>query len=266
MKNSLFLNILLLTILSVLFACKKETDPTIPPPYYPPNDTTLHTAKPLQIVLDVPNASVVYNAWGKLIALKSDSSYINSHGDTVHTGGQYATAFFTDSSTTQSLYGGAVTINGTNIYNTLQNNYRGSTSALDAGCAWVVVGSTLVPAMSYVYTGSFPQFTGNIPYAVTKNNGVSLTFNSSTLSNTDSVYVVISSSDANNVASYYTKIFAANAGTVLITGSDFNFLPANSNGNAHILLVPFQVSPQAFGDKKYVFVKQAEIAHTITLQ
>ncbi len=251
----------------VLFSCKKESDPVIPPPYYPPNDTTLHTAQPLQVLIDISNGSQVYNAWGKLIALKSDSSTFVSVGDTVHTGSEYGIAFFVDSNLLNNLDADSVFLNSISIpHPSGYYSYKGVADNLENGVNWVVQGSSYVPAISYNYSGGFPSYSGTLPYAVTKAGGIQFTFNSSTVSNADSVYVVLTAlNDSGNTVSY-SQSFSATAGVVSITGSDFNYFPVTAISKGHLTVMPYKYTTAAFGDKKYVFVKQAEISHSVSIQ
>lgn len=250
----------------VFFACKKQSDPNIPPPFYPPNDTTLHTAGPLQILLDVSNGISVYNAWGKLIAMKSDSATVVSPGDTVHVGGQYGIAFFVDSNLVNTLDAGTLTLNNVNIPHPAQYfSYKGVTDSLALGANWVGSGTSSVPAISYFFSGGFPSYTGAFPYAVSKTNGMQFTFNSSTLNYADSIYVILTTVDSGNIITY-SQVFSATAGAVNITGSAFNYVPASTITQAHLTLIPFKYTTAAFGDKKFVFVKEAELSHTVVIQ
>ncbi len=250
----------------MVVSCQKQSDPTIPPPFYPPNDTTLHTASPLPIVLDVTNGTSLYNTWGRIIALMSDSTTVLSPGDTIYSSGQYGIALFVDSSLTTYLNAGTVWLNSDSLLHPTQYPfYKGGTVQLQYGANWVIQGSASVPAISYNYSGGFPSYTGTIPYAVYKDSGLHFTFNGTTVSNADSVYVVITALDSNNTVSY-RQCFGANQGNVSITGSSYNYLPVSSISQAHLTIIPFKYTPQAFGNKKFVFVKQAEISHSVTIQ
>jgi len=263
MKHSVF--VLFLAVF-VFFSCKKQSDPTIPPPFYPPNDTTSHTAIPMPILLDVPNGSYLYNTWGRLIAMISDSTRVLAAGDTVHTGSQYGIAFFVDSNVMNNLDAGTISLNNINIpHPTGYFSYKGITELLTVGASWIVSGSSVVPGISYTYSGGFPQYTGTLPYAVTKAAGIKLTFNAATVSNADSVCVVLTVVDSNSSVTYYGT-FSATAGAITITGSQFNYLPSADIQHGYLTLMPFKYTTAAFGHKKFVFVKQAEISHSVSLQ
>jgi hypothetical protein len=251
----------------VLFSCKKESDPAIPPPFYPPNDTTLHTTQPLQILLDVSNGSEVYNAWGKLIALKSDSAVFVGVGDTVYSSGEYGIAFFLDSELKYNLDAGSLTLNNISIpHPNAYYSYKGTTDSLEYDANWISSGSAEVPAISFNQSGGFPAYSGTLPWVVSKSIGISFTFNASTVSNADSVYVVLTAiNDTGNIISY-NQSFGATQGDVTITGSDFNYLPSCSITQGHLTIIPYRYTTAAFGDKKFVFVKQAEISHSVSIQ
>jgi len=265
MKNAVLLGLVLVFI---IVSCKKQTDPVIPPPFYPPNDTTKHTAYPIQAILDVPNGTtLVYNAWGKLTAMKTDSVSISFVGDTTHKGGEYALAFFTDSTTSTDLDAGAVSLNNITLNHYAGNYpYNGPTDSVEYMDNWTVSGSSKVPAFSYNYNTSFPTYTGTLPYAITKADGLSFTFNASTVPFSDSIYVIITTTDQNGKVANYSKCFSATAGKVTITGSDFNYLPATPVYRANLTLIPFRYTTAAYGDKKFVFIKQSEISHNVSVQ
>jgi|GEM_PF-4526363 len=263
---NLRLGIVMVMMLLFAFACKKQSDPAIPPPFYPPNDTTAHTATPLPIVLDVTNGTSLYNTWGRLIALMSDSTTVLSPGDTVYSSGQYGIALFVDSSVTTYLDAGIISLNNDTVPHPPQYPfYKGNAIALQYGANWAIQGSADVPSFNFNYSGGFPSYSGPIPYQVSKDSGLHFTFNGTTVANADSVYVVITTVDSNNTVSY-RQCFGANQGNVFITGSLYNFLPVSSISQGHLTIIPFKYTAQAFGHKKFVFVKQSEISHSVSIQ
>jgi hypothetical protein len=176
--------------------------------------------------------------------------------------------FYTSAGGSTKADAGTVSVNSNNLTKGSDNSYTkmaytgGNPSDLGFSTTsnWNVGGSGSVAAFTYDHASSFPNYSGTVPSSVTKANGVTLTLNSTTLSGTDSVYVVIAGGSAN-----VTKAYAYNAGTITISSSDLSALPTVSDNTAVLEICPVRYVTQTIGGKQYVFIKEQAIVKNINI-
>ncbi len=137
---------------------------------------------------------------------------------------------------------------------------------VDSAAHWNVTGASEIPAISYDYAGSFPEYTGKLPFRITKADGLTLTFDSTTVTGADSVNIIITDS----IAHVFSVFVSASAGTVHISSSDLanlsnSYTYNNSSVGAWLKIYPYKYTIQTLGAKQFAFVKEREIWQAITI-
>ena len=125
---------------------------------------------------------------------------------------------------------------------------------------WKVVGGNSVTGFTYNHNSSFPTYSPSLPVSVTKNSGLNLTFNSSTVTNADSVYVVIAAGSKS-----ITKAFSAKAGNITISANDMQDLPVSSDNTAVLEVCPIDYMEGVVNGKNYIFMKELATVRNITI-
>jgi hypothetical protein len=125
---------------------------------------------------------------------------------------------------------------------------------------WKVVGSGSVTGFTYNHNSSFPTYSPSLPASITKNSGLSLTFNSSTITNADSVYVVIAAGSKS-----ITKSFSAKAGNVTISANEMQDLPVSNDNTAVLEVCPIDYMEGVVNGKNYIFMKELAVVRNITI-
>jgi hypothetical protein len=235
-----------------------------------PTPTPTPTAPP-------PPTPTIAGVNGAMIALQLDFNYTVSGISVPFNTEMGIAAFYNTVGDATMVDAGTVKVNNVALTrNTTNSAYlvtagiptqEPSTLNLDGNISWNVAGntSTNMPADNYNIDATvypFPNYTGTIPTEITRANGLSLTFNSTTVTGTDSVYVMIISGSGSIL-----KAFHKNAGPVMISATDLNTLSASSTSSpAYIEIVPFRVmgytNPMG---KVYAYVNEKAIVRSITL-
>ncbi len=202
--------------------------------------------------------------WGTLFASRDTTMY---YGDTAHYSNDYVAAGFYDSTMSQSIYGGIVSLNT----NTLTYDASGShTYAAVAGLGyplssfgllnnikWIVLGSANVPAFNYNYTDPFPVFTGTIPDSVTKAGVLSLVFNTTNTLNADSVTITLMKDPpTTSTIPILVGTYGSKSGTVFIPLSGYNNILPGSGAQYYIEVDIKASKTVTFSGKGFRFVVQ----------
>lgn len=247
-------------VVAITFAsCDKKTTtttPTTPTPTTPTSGPTPQTPAPSDAdgVLAAVNMKFKVEQAGFVIDISSEIG---------------VASFFASTGNNSSFVdGGTVKLNNNEIEKQSNNSYMtmattGQTPSdlgLSNGASWNVSGNGNVPSMTFSHGTTFPEYTGNVPSSITKSSGLSLTFNSSNVSDADSVYVFIASGSVS-----FFKGYAANAGSVTISSSELSNLPTNSDKTAILEILPVKISMQTISGKKYAFVKEEANVRYITI-
>ncbi len=248
----------------LLFAasCDKDTTTTTPTPTPTPTTPTGPTA---------PTPTPVgNNLSGALISVKMTySSQPAGSPMPIELETQIGSAIFYSAPGSSTMVdAGTVSVNSVNLDKATNNSYTklataGMTPAtleFDNSSSWNVGGSGSVAAFTYDHTKAFPSFTGTVPTSVTKASGVSLTFSTSTLTNADSVIVVIASGSTS-----FTKTYHAKAGTITISPSELSSLPAVSDNSGLLEVCPYSYQEVVKNGKNYFAIKEQAIVKNINI-
>lgn len=246
-------------LMAMVVSCKKTTTT---PTNNNNNNNNNNTNSP------TPPSPSVGNVDGALVAINMQYTYLVS-GYNVQLPTDIAAALFY-SSPGSSTYvdAGAVSLNSVSLDKGTTNSYTktattGMTPAslsLDNGTTWSVGGGNGVPAISYTNSSGFPAYSGTLPSSITKANGISFTFNAGSVSNADSVYVLVASG-SNSVLKHYS----ATQGSITITSADLSGLATVSNNTALLEVCPFHVDLKTYGSKQYAFVKEQAVVQAINI-
>jgi hypothetical protein len=111
-----------------------------------------------------------------------------------------------------------------------------------------------VPSMAYNDSKKNPDYIGHIPTITERKNGLTFTFDATTVLNADSVTVIYNYDSITHQG--ISRTFSANAGTVTISRKDIEPL----DPDIHVVqIVPFSYSIQYFGGNPYAFIREKEI-------
>lgn len=134
-----------------------------------------------------------------------------------------------------TIYGGAVSLNGTLLkYNTLDNYYSDSTHTINMQqLKWTATGAGTVAAFSYSYSPVYPKYSGSISLSDTfiKANGISISL--SGISNV-STNVYVSLYQGSNML---TKYLTVPSGTVNFTSADLSGFVTNTPLTIHLFFI-----------------------------
>ncbi|MCW3122489.1 MAG: hypothetical protein JWQ38_1981 [Flavipsychrobacter sp.] len=225
-------------------------------------DTTVTTTPTSSTSTPSPNAG---NVDGALISLKVD---VSTSGYVVTTETALATFFLATGNSSNLGEAGTVSVNSYNLDRQNNNSYLKSASVGQTVTSlnfssndskWVVSGLNTVPAFSYNHNVPFPTFTGSIPDAITRSNGVSVTFTGN-VADADSVIIFIVK---NNTS--ITRTFPASAASGAISASDLAGLPVVTDNSALMEVVPYHVTLNMQGSKKYAFIKERAVVKNINI-
>lgn len=172
-------------------------------------------------------------------------------------------AFYNGSNTGNLIDGGSVKVNNFDLTKNDNNSYVYSSNTnldlgFDNGSNWTVVGAGSVPAISYNHTNKFPKFSGTLPTAITRANGLTIDLTGK-ISGADSVYVFVASGDKS-----FTKHLGSNPGSVTITAAELADLPASTTGIVEV--IPFHFKKQTIGGKQIAFIKEYAAVATIEIK
>ncbi len=222
---------------------------------------------------------------GSMIAIKRNFIYINGT-DTVISGGSvggYA-IFLKNEEGQTGADAGTVSLNnvslatnnpvpGTALYYSIQSGdsvyfiHPYFPFDVDSAAHWNVTGSSEIPAIAYDYSGTFPEYIGKLPFTITKANGLTLTFDSSTVTGADSVNIIITDSMQEHI---YSVFVSATAGTVHISSSGLanlsnKYTYDDNSVGAWLKIYSYKYTVQTLGTKQFAFVKEREIWQAITI-
>ncbi len=215
-----------------------------------------------------PQVPTQSNVDGALAAIKMKFK-IEQAGFTVDVNSDVGVASFYSSTGSSTIVdGGTVKLNTNELEKQSNNSYfkqasTGQTPSdlgLTGGASWDVSGNGSVPAFTYSHGSTFPSFSGTLPKTITKANGVSFTFSSSTVKNADSVYVFIASG-----SNTFIKGYAANAGTIKVTSAELSNLAKVSDNTAILEVLPVKINVVTKNGKKYAFIKEEAIVRYINI-
>lgn len=248
----------LLAMLTSVSSCtKSKSTTTTPTPTTTPTSTTSTPS---------PNAG---NVDGALVSLKTDVMTTTA-GYTVNVTTEIGLAsFFGATGNSGALIeGGTVTVNSYNLDKQTNNSYMkmatvGQTPAdlnfSSNDSKWVIGGATNVPAFSYNHNIPFPEYTGTIPDAITRSSGVTVTFTGK-VSDADSIMLFIVKGSTSII-----RTFAGTAASGTISASDLSGLPAVADNSAIMEVIPYSITVNTQGSKKYAFIKEHAIVKSINI-
>lgn len=244
-----------------MFAMASCTPEETPEPEIP--TTTTPTAP-------TPPQPTINGVNGVLVALDLDFS-ITQMGISVPLNTEMGiAAFYNTPGDTTMVDAGTVKINNVSLTKNANNSYlvtagipsqEPSTLNYDGGNTnWSVSGAGSIPAITGNYAYNLPSYSGTIPTDINKANGLTLNL-SGTMSNTDSVYVVIISGSTSFMKSY------APSASVSISASDLSGLTASSaTSPAYIEIVPWKViGYQTISGKTFAFVNERAYVRTVNI-
>ena len=247
----------LLAITAAVSSCTKKDNTTTTPTTTP---TTSSNSTPS------PNAG---NVDGALVSLKVDVATTTA-GYTVNVTTETGLASFFGATGNSSalIEGGIVSVNSYNLEKQSNNSYLkmatvGQTpsdlnfSSNDS--KWVVGGATNVPAFSYNHNIPFPGYTGTIPDAITRSSGVTVAF-SGKVSDADSIMLFIVKGSTSII-----RTFAGTAASGTISASDLSGLPAVADNSAIMEVIPYSITVNTQGSKKYAFIKEHAVVKNINI-
>ena len=249
--NRIFRSILLISfsVIVILSGCTKSSDNN------PTNNPTNSSSAPTPSFGD---------ASGTFAAVTS-VSYQTVAGITIPlTVNTAVGALFTSAGSGSYVDGGNVALNSKTLSKQSNNSYvyQNLTDPLTLGStnSWNVSGSSSVPAFSYTYNRSMPGYSdyNSLPSMVTRSAGLTISLGS-TISNADSVYVVVSG--GNN--KYVLQRVAGNAGQCSFSADELSVLSATSTGLLQV--VPWNYKSEDFSDKLYYFVNETAYTKTVTV-
>jgi len=160
-------------------------------------------------------------------------------------------AFYSAPGSSTMVDAGTVTLNSKTLTKNSNNAYvyQNLTDPLSFNqVTWNVSGSGGVPPINYTDDKPFPDFSGynSLPATLTKANGLTVTLGG-TVSNADSVYVIVSGGDK-----YVLKRVAGNASQCTFSASDLSIIGNTTFGM--IQVAPWSYSQEDFNSKPYYFV------------
>jgi hypothetical protein len=261
MKKIALIAIPAILLMSSITSCdkaKEKVTPTIPKV-----DTPKVSSGP------TPYSPTMTGVDGALIAIRMMYK-VEQMGVNVDVASDIATAMFYDNAGSNMIDGGTVSVNNVNLEKQQNNSYNKMATTgtspsdldLDGGASWNVAGnsSNSVPAFSYGFGSNFPSYTETLPTTITKSNGLSFTFNSTTVKNADSVYIAIIANNKQVIKSY-----AATAGSVTISTSDLGSLPSVSDKTAYLEVLPIKMIVRSYSGKEYVFIKEQAVVASVNI-
>jgi hypothetical protein len=236
-----------------MISCKKTDNPATP--NNPAQGPTPYTPAPGNVAgaFVAVQMKYTYNMEGLPIPVDIESE--------IGTGGVY-----TSVGATTFVDAGAISVNGNSLDKQSNNSYLkaafpGQTPddlGFDSGADWNIGGAGSVAAFSYSHSGGFPSFTGTMPTEITKASG--LTISMSSLSNADSVYILIAAGG--------TSIFKGYDGSVssiTLSAADLAGLPVVTDRTAYLEVLPVRIKVQTIGGKDYAFVKERAVVAGVNI-
>ena len=225
-----------------------------------PDTTLVSTPTPVQ-------TPIYFNVYGALFAIRQ----VTRTPDSISSEIAYAMLFDGPASTTDTpglVDAGQVSVNNIPL-NKADNNFYQRTAAegylfsnlnLNQNTSWHVQGNDGIPPSAYLMSGKFPRYSGEYPALIRRSEGLTLTFDASTLIYTDSVFVAISAGDK-----LIIKRYGAKAGTVTIPPDELTPLqkcPSHKPGYLQISLADCTILPW-YGRPTVVIKASLEIRHVL---
>jgi len=232
-------------------SCKKD-EPATPTttPTTPTTPTTSASTAPtpatgsvdgllLSLMLDVNTTTAGYN-----VKVKTENAMAS---------------FFPATGSSTMIYGGAVSVNSISLDTTANNSYFKTATVgmtpsdldFEGGHAnWSIGGAGSVPAFTYNYNSTFPEYTGTVPESITRSSGLTISLGSN-ISGADSVIIFIAKGSTS-----LTRTFAGSASSATISASDLAAFPAVTDKTAILEIVPYKLTTRTQSGKTYAFVKE----------
>ena len=132
-----------------------------------------------------------------------------------------------------------------------------------SGVVWNVSGNANFPAFTRNVFSSAPDYTGTVPSTISRTSALTLTFDASTTSHADSVYVVLITGSTNKLWR-----FVGNAGTVTIPASELSAFSATSTTNpGYIEICPWNAMTltEMLPSKLCAYVRERAIVKSVTV-
>ena len=264
MKRFIYNSVPVFALIIALASCNKEDDKT-PTPTTPTNPTTPSQGPtPVTPMPSNSNLSGVFIS----VKMKYTSQPTGSPMPVEISSDMGIAAIYTSPGASAFADAGTVSVNNNNLEKQTNGSYLkwayvgGTPSDLgfSSTCDWNVGGSSAVTAFSFSDNSAFPDYTGTLPESVSKSGNISLTFNSSTVTGADSVYVLIA---AGNVS--VLKSFASTAGSVTIPSSDLQSLPVTTDNSAVFEICPFRFKEIVKNGKNYFSIKELAVVKNINI-
>lgn len=262
MKTMKFTGLVAFAALLFMASCEKDTKT----PTTPATNTPANTAGP-QPVMPSPSGN---NLSGALVSLRMKYSMqpVGSPMPVDINSEMALAVFYTAAGGTTKADAGTVSVNAIDLEKQNDASYFkwanvGSTPSdlkFDDGSDWNISGGSDVQAFTYNHNIDFPDYKGTLPSSVTKSSGLELTFNSSTLTGADSVYVLVAAGDKSVLKSY-----KATAGKVSISASDLQSLPTVTDNTAFLEVCPFKYTEVVRNGKNYFFIKEQAVVTGINI-
>lgn len=208
--------------------------------------------------------------WGKLSAIKQYNIVISGL-DTVKRDSEIAAAEFISDPSTPHIFvdAGAVTINDIALDKDNTHQYTKvaapeqmlSSLGLNNGIVWHATGQGLIPPLSFKDTAAFPIYNPALPYDISKSNGLELVFDSTTVTGSDSVRVLIDDAKGNVVQ----KTFYAKAGQVNLPPTLLSALSLVSDQTAVIAIMPYIGTVKPVRNKGFHIIRERRIYQSVNI-
>jgi hypothetical protein len=158
---------------------------------------------------------------------------------------------------------GAVTFNTKNLTKLTNNSYvyNDITNPVTYdNVTWNVAGSSSIPAINYTEDKLMPTFSdySNLPSSVSKSAGITVNL-SGTVSNADSVYVVLISTTNSKMS---LKRAVSSASSCSFTAEDLSLL---GTGAGYLEVCPWNYKIEDISSKSFYFIMEAAYVKTITI-
>jgi hypothetical protein len=214
---------------------------------------------------------MVDNVYGALYAIKVKHIF-----NGVEKNSELASAEFYDipsntATATAFVSAGHVTINSIGIYlNEQTNGYdRLATQGeiiqdlnFDEGVAWTMTGDDGIPPGNFAWSPKFGRYFGEFPAEISRGEGLTLTFDESSIEWADSVFVAISAGDK-----LIVKRYAGFAGTVTIPAEELLQLQAcTAKRPGYLQISPAVVGVFPVGGRPTAIVKQTTEIRTVIIK
>lgn len=176
---------------------------------------------------------------------------------------------YSASGTNTMIDAGVIKVNNNTLDKATNNSYSktatvGQTPSdlgFTSAASWTVAGGNGFPALTHNVARLDPDYTGTVPATITRTSDLTFTFNSTTTTNADSVYVVLITGSTNKIWHY-----KANAGTVTIPASELSAFSATTTTNVgYIEICPWNYENTTDMGKTTVYIRERAIVKSVTV-